>query len=87
LIVLDLMMPVVTGFDVVAALNERPDTARVPILVVTAKEITAADRAKLNGYLAGAFVAVTTILEKGEFDSDRFAAEVRAAMAERQLVA
>jgi PAS domain S-box-containing protein len=35
--VIDLMMPDVTGFDVVAALNEDPDTARIPILVVTAK--------------------------------------------------
>jgi CheY-like chemotaxis protein len=87
LIVLDLMMPDVTGFDVVAALNEHLDTARIPILVVTAKEITAKDRAKLGRYLAGAFCAVTTILEKGEFDSERFAAEVRRAMSGRQLVA
>ena len=64
LIVLDLMMPEVNGFDVVEALSKHPDTARIPILVVTAKEITAEDRAKLNGY-------VTTIMEKGEFDRDR----------------
>ena len=37
LIVLDLMMPDVNGFDVVEALKQRPDTARIPILVVTAK--------------------------------------------------
>ena len=40
LIVLDLMMPEVNGFDVVEALQGRPDTGRIPILVVTAKEIT-----------------------------------------------
>ena len=80
LIVLDLMMPEVNGFDVVEALNEHPDTARIPILVVTAKEITAEDRAKLNGY-------VTAIMEKAEFDADRFTAEVRRAMSGRQLVA
>jgi PAS domain S-box-containing protein len=78
-IVLDLMMPEVTGFDVVAALNEHPDTARIPIMVVTAKVITAEDRAKLSGY-------VTTIMEKAEFDSDRFTAEVRRAMSGRQLL-
>ena len=50
LIVLDLMMPDVNGFDVVEALTKHPDTARIPILVVTAKQITAEDRAKLNGY-------------------------------------
>ena len=80
LIVLDLMMPEVNGFDVVEALNEHPDTARIPILVVTAKQITAEDRAKLNGY-------VTAIMEKAEFDRDRFTAEVRRAMSGRQLVA
>ena len=58
LIVLDLMMPDVNGFDVVEALRAQPDTARIPIVVVTAKQITAEDRAKLNGY-------VTAIMEKG----------------------
>jgi CheY-like chemotaxis protein len=79
-IVLDLMMPGMDGFDVAEALNEHPETARIPILVVTAKDITAADRAKLSRY-------VTTIVEKVEFDPDRFRAEVRRAMSGRRLVA
>ena len=79
-IVLDLMMPDVNGFDVVAALSEHPDTARIPILVVTAKQITAEDRALLNG-------SVMTIMEKGEFNRDRFRAEVQRAMSGRKLVA
>jgi CheY-like chemotaxis protein len=78
-IVLDLMMPEVTGFDVVAALNEHPDTARIPILVVTAKLITAEDRARLSR-------SVTTIMEKAGPDPDRFIAEVRRAMSGRQVV-
>jgi CheY-like chemotaxis protein len=76
LIVLDLMMPEVSGFDVVAALHERPDTASIPILVVTAKHVTADDRERLNGY-------VMTIMEKSDFDRDRFIGEVRRAMAGR----
>jgi PAS domain S-box-containing protein len=80
LIVLDLMMPGVNGFDVVEALKEQPDTARIPILVVTAKPITAEDRARLNGY-------VTTIMEKADFDADRFTAEIRRAMCKRRLAA
>jgi CheY-like chemotaxis protein len=79
LIVLDLMMPEVNGFDVVEALQHRFDTARIPILVVTGKPITAEDHARLNGY-------VTTVMEKADFDRDRFAAEVRRAMAGRRLV-
>jgi CheY-like chemotaxis protein len=80
LIVLDLMMPDVNGFEVVEALNENPDTARIPILVVTAKEITAEDRAKLHG-------CVTRIMEKTGFDAVRFMAEVRRALAGRPLIA
>ena len=80
LIVLDLMMPDVNGFDVVEALNANPKTANIPILVVTAKEITAEDRVTLHGY-------VTTILEKTEFDADHFVTEVRRAVTGRALVA
>ena len=78
-IVLDLMMPEVTGFDVVAALNEHADTARIPILVVTAKLITADDRVKLSR-------SVTTIMEQAGPDPDRFTAEVRRAMSGREVV-
>ena len=78
LIVLDLMMPTVNGFDVVAVLSERPETARIPIVVVTAKEITSEDRAKLSGQVAA-------ILEKAEFDGERFTSEVRRAMSGREV--
>jgi CheY-like chemotaxis protein len=80
LIVLDLMMPGVNGFDVVAALNERPATARIPIIVVTAKRITDEDRARLNG-------SVTTVMEKAGFDPEHFMTEVRRALWGRQAVA
>ena len=77
LIVLDLMMPEVNGFDVVDALNTRPETARIPILVVTAKHITTADRDKLNGF-------VRSIMDKSALDPERFTTEVRRAMSGRQ---
>ena len=80
LIVLDLMMPDVNGFDVVDALNERSDTACIPIVVLTAKQITPADRTRLNGY-------VTALMGKTDFDRDRFAAQIRRAMAGRAAVA
>ena len=80
LIVLDLMMPEVSGFDVVEALSARPNTARIPILIVTAKRITPEDRDRLNGYVAA-------IMEKSEFTKRRFAAEVRRAMSGRPVTA
>jgi CheY-like chemotaxis protein len=79
-IVLDLMMPEVSGFDVVEALQGYPETAQIPILIVTAKEITATDRAKLNDY-------VTMIMEKSSFDAERFLGEVRRATARHHLAA
>jgi PAS domain S-box-containing protein len=79
LIVLDLMMPDVNGFDVVQALNDNSATSRIPILVVTAKQITSGDRKKLNGY-------VTAILEKAAVDRGLFMSEVRRAMSGRELV-
>jgi PAS domain S-box-containing protein len=80
LIVLDLMMPDVNGFDVVAELHEEPGTANIPVLVVTAKQLTEDDRDKLNGY-------VSTIIEKVDFDSGRFLREIRRALANRLAVA
>jgi CheY-like chemotaxis protein len=77
LVVLDLMLPDVNGFEVVMALREHPDTARIPVVVVTSKEITPEERATLNGY-------VTTIMAKGTFDRNCFLGEVRRAMSGRK---
>ena len=73
LIVLDLLMPEVNGFDVVLALKNRADTARIPILVVTSKEITDEDRAALNPQ-------VIKIMEKTVISQGHFLNEVRWAL-------
>ena len=80
LIVLDLMMPEMNGFEVVDALTENAATARIPIVVVTASEITEADRTRLNG-------CVTAIMGKAGFDGKRFMGEVRRAMASHAVAA
>jgi signal transduction histidine kinase/CheY-like chemotaxis protein len=58
LVMLDLMMPRVTGFDVVEALRADKATNTVPIMVLTAKSLTEADIRQLNGH-------VSTILRRG----------------------
>ena len=73
LIVLDLMMPEVDGFAVVDALHERADTADIPVLIVTAKQLTSADRSRFYGH-------VSNFVEKGDFDQERFSSEVRRAL-------
>ena len=80
LIVLDLMMPDLDGFGVVDALRDRKDTAAIPVLVVTAKDVTDAERVRLNGF-------VMAILEKSKLDGERITGEVRRAMAGRHPVA
>ncbi|BAL26694.1 response regulator [Azoarcus sp. KH32C] len=77
LLVLDLMMPGMSGFEVVEALKRDPATEAIPIIVVTAKQLAAADRAALNG-------RVTAIVEKAVFEQHQFAAEVRRALAVSQ---
>nr|MBA3672436.1 response regulator [Gemmatimonadaceae bacterium] len=79
LIILDLMMPVVNGFDVVEVLHARPETCSIPIIIVSSKQLSEEDRARLNGF-------VSTIMEKGQFDRERFTTEVRRAMVGHQAV-
>jgi len=79
LIVLDLMMPGMDGFDVVKALHDDPATARIPVLVVTAKPITDEDRARLSGYVA-------TLVKKDDIHGERFTSELRRATAARRVV-
>jgi CheY-like chemotaxis protein len=52
LLLLDLMMPEVTGFDVVEALRADADTREIPIMVLTAKDLTDADKQQLNGHVS-----------------------------------
>ena len=76
LIVLDLMMPEINGFDVVEALKSDTVTASIPIIVLTAKQVTADDRIRLSG-------DVKKVMEKSDFNHGRFIGEVRRAMAGR----
>jgi len=76
LILLDLMMPHVTGFDVVQALQDDPSTAGIPILVVTAREITSLDHQVLNADPSQA----VRIIEKAGLNRTDFMAEVRRAL-------
>jgi signal transduction histidine kinase/DNA-binding response OmpR family regulator len=58
LVVLDLLMPEVSGFDVVEALSKHKATKGIPIIVLTAKQLTNADLDQLDGH-------VSTILSRG----------------------
>lgn len=51
LIVLDLMMPEMDGFSFIEALRKKEAWRTIPVVVVTAKDLTAEDRQRLNGYV------------------------------------
>ena len=71
LIILDLMMPEVDGFGVLDALKANPQTAQIPVVVVTAKELTPAEKQRLKGQ-------IHALMQKGEFMNDELMDEVRA---------
>ena len=69
LIILDLMMPELDGFGVLDELKADAETANIPVIVSTAKELTSEEKAKLKGQ-------IQSLLQKGDFMSDEFLDEV-----------
>jgi CheY-like chemotaxis protein len=53
LIILDLMMPGRTGFEVLDELKADPATREIPVVIHTSKKITAADSLRLSGRYLG----------------------------------
>ena len=70
LILLDLMMPVMDGFEFLEAVRADAAWRATPVVVVTAKDLSHEDRERLNGY-------VQKILQKGTHGRDQLLAEVR----------
>ena len=69
LILLDLMMPEMDGFQFVDHVRQHEAWRAIPIVVVTAKDLTAEDRRRLNGY-------VTEIIQKDSRGQEELLAEV-----------
>jgi len=70
LILLDLMMPVMDGFEFVMEMHKLESSTDIPIVVVTAKDITEEDRRRLNGDVVG-------LIEKGGLDRESLLAQLR----------
>ena len=69
-IVLDLMMPEIDGFEFLAELRSQPECRDIPVLVVTAKDLTDEDHRRLNG-------CVERIIEKRAYARDDLLRELR----------
>ena len=71
IILLDLMMPEMDGFEFMQQLRTRPDCRDIPVIVITAKDLTPEDHRRLNG-------EVERIIQKGAAGAEQLLAEVRA---------
>jgi PAS domain S-box-containing protein len=70
LILLDLMMPEMDGFAFVHELQQHKLWRSIPVVVLTAKDITPEDHQRLNGY-------VENILQKGAYSCEELLDQVR----------
>ncbi len=70
LVLLDLMMPNMDGFEFLRRLRNQPAWRDVPVVVVTAKELTREDRQQLRA-------AASEVLTKGGREQDKLLDEVR----------
>ena len=70
LVILDLMMPGMDGFEVIERLRSEPTTAGVPILVLTAKTVTADEQDRLEP-------RISYLAEKARFRTAEFLAVVQ----------
>ncbi|MBI1997734.1 MAG: response regulator [Deltaproteobacteria bacterium] len=68
-IVLDLMMPEMDGFEFLVEMRSRAEWRDIPVLVVTAKDLTAEERSRLNG-------DVERVLQKGASELDELLREI-----------
>jgi CheY-like chemotaxis protein len=70
LVICDILMPDVDGFEVVTGLRADPRTTDVPILILTGHELTDAEKSRLNGKILG-------VVAKGDSARDGLRAWLR----------
>jgi len=63
-------MPEMDGFSVIEALRAKQETATIPVIVATAKELTADEKSRLSGQ-------IQSLMQKGDFLNDEFLEEVK----------
>ncbi|HEU4570981.1 MAG TPA: response regulator, partial [Gemmatimonadales bacterium] len=76
LILLDLMMPEMDGFEFLETLRAAPRRNEAPVIVVTAKDLTADDHRRLNGH-------VSAVLQKGSYSRDELLSEIASRLGHR----
>jgi CheY-like chemotaxis protein len=76
LVLLDLMMPEMNGFEFLDELRNRPHGRQVPVIVLTAKDLTDEDRRRLEGQ-------VTRVVSKGALAWEQLLEHIKLAIGSR----
>ena len=76
-IILDIMMPEVDGFMVLEELKKRKETRDIPVIILTAKDITDDDKKRLNG-------SIQDIIGKGNFAHEEVLRDLKNIMERRK---
>jgi CheY-like chemotaxis protein len=79
MILLDLVMPVMDGFSMLDAIKKHPQWQRIPVVILTGKELTAMERELLQG-------RVHNVLAKGSVSANDLAAVVRQLLRQHSAV-
>lgn len=69
LILLDLMMPKIDGFQFINLLRQNSVWTKIPVIIITAKDLSEEERKKLNSY-------VENIIQKGDYDRQSLLQEI-----------
>jgi len=73
LILLDLTMPRMSGFELLIHLRQNPAWSEIPVIVVTARDLTVEEQSTLRGQ-------VEQVIQKGDYDREALLGAVRMAI-------
>ena len=72
-ILLDLLMPEMDGFEFIREVRKHPEWEQIPIIVVTSMDLTAEERTQMRGN-------VVNVVQKGAFKLEELLGELRTQM-------
>ena len=76
-IILDLMLPEMDGFEVVHRMSLNPEWRKIPVILLTARDLSHEERRALD-------IGTARIIQKGSFSRDELLAEIGIAVGERE---
>jgi CheY-like chemotaxis protein len=76
MVLLDLMMPEMDGFEFIAEMHRHEEWKSIPVIVITARDLNKEDKDRLNGH-------VSRVLQKGLYTRDELLQQISGLVASR----